>query len=379
MILDSRSAHLSGAEDGFGAHQVYDTMYPLNINDSDLYPTMKEPPVELTGCTEMVFCAVRFEVGKFFKSLEAAQPSPNLKGVQGHEVLHGSSFDMEKAVQDLEDRMQRKFIKYCDESIPLHLLVTLMARTAICQIRFALHRPRQRVDKGVSLPQSEKDLLFTTCMKMIEDGNLIQTSKPLRGYQWHMNAHLQISAMIYIFNELRYRPVGELVNKAWGEISLVYDHHPEIIAHSRNPIYFEIGNLALKAWENRASGSDRTQGPYELATPRFISTLSSQRETKSPARSAPNSIIGNSNSGGSSSSSISQNLRLLDSGDPQVTPAFPSDHSNLALDYHQTSLAHYIPTDISPAEWEQWQAILEGSQFTNFDFGMPEQGMYPPS
>ena len=56
LILDFRSAQLSGSKveaDG----QNFQTKRPLNVNDSDLTPSMKEPPVEHPGITDMLFCS----------------------------------------------------------------------------------------------------------------------------------------------------------------------------------------------------------------------------------------------------------------------------------------------------------------------------------
>jgi hypothetical protein len=355
-------------------------MRPLDINDSDLYPTMKEPPVELIGCTEMVFCAVRFEVAKFFKNLAAVHSGSNPKCAQTQEARRGSNFDMEKAVQDLEDIIQQKYINYCDESIPLHFLTTFLARTVICQMRLALHRQRQHAEKSVSLSQSEKDMLFTTCLKMIEDSNLGRTSKLLQRYQWHINAHLHITAMIYVLSELRHRLAGDLANKAWGEISQVYDNHSELLMHARNPVYFEIGNLALKAWDSGAASVDRSQGSYQLATPRFISILRSQRGLKPPAKatSSATSPITSTNSNTYTGPGSADPSILEGGGGLQAMQQLPSAE-NFALD--QTALSGYNPLDIniSPTEWEYWQAILDGSQSTGFDMGGPDQGWYPPS
>ena len=43
---------------------------PLDVNDGDLYPDMKEPPMEHTGVTEMVFCLTRCEIAEFIVSVQ---------------------------------------------------------------------------------------------------------------------------------------------------------------------------------------------------------------------------------------------------------------------------------------------------------------------
>jgi hypothetical protein len=37
----------------------------LNVNDSDLSPCMREPPVEQAAITEMLFCCIQYKMGRF--------------------------------------------------------------------------------------------------------------------------------------------------------------------------------------------------------------------------------------------------------------------------------------------------------------------------
>ena len=53
--MESRSAQLSGATIDSQLQLFWDTKKPLNVNDSDLSPAMRELPEGHDGVTEMLF------------------------------------------------------------------------------------------------------------------------------------------------------------------------------------------------------------------------------------------------------------------------------------------------------------------------------------
>lgn len=64
MLLDIRVSELSGAGHSVLGHS-WETKLPLNVNDSDLFPDMRDPPLEHPGATEMIFVLQRCEVSFF--------------------------------------------------------------------------------------------------------------------------------------------------------------------------------------------------------------------------------------------------------------------------------------------------------------------------
>ncbi|KAK9352189.1 fungal-specific transcription factor domain-containing protein [Lipomyces doorenjongii] len=344
LILDNRSAQLSGIGSGLEAYDFSEAWRPLNINDFDLSPTMKELPAEHTGVTEMLFCSVRYEIGVFMRQTESWKATAVSMQVK------------DKAINELENRLEQKYLRYCDTSIPLHLLSSLLARTAVCQMRLKAHHPRQYPDKGANMPQSEKDMLFSTSLKMIEYDNLTHASKCIQGYLWHVNVFFQLDAFIYILSELRARVAGELVDKAWQQVNLVYDYHPEMITDRRHALYFAIGNLAVKAWEKRVGCAEHTQGIYQLTTPHFISALYLQRTTEA-AQKYPSTAVAKGKTA------------YVDGETPAAFPDQGNENhsSDISIDNDPSLLTSYIPLDMSPIDWEYWQTLFEGCEAPPFD------------
>ena len=106
------------------ATTYFDTRMPSNVNDADIWPDMKEPPVEHEKCTEMTFDLVRYEIGGTIRLLSAADSGSNLPESQQYASLEAKDALLEKLRLRLED----KYLRHCDMSLPLQWVAANVAR-----------------------------------------------------------------------------------------------------------------------------------------------------------------------------------------------------------------------------------------------------------
>lgn len=299
----------------------------------------------------MIFCCLRYETAQALRGAKPGTPCKEataLSSATGPELIP----DKDRAIDELEARFQEQFLRYCDPSIPLHLLTIYVAKSVICTMRIMAHHPRQYPDKGASMPQKEKDMLFTESLKELEFDSLGHTNKCVQGYLWHVASHFQLDAFIYLLSELRHRTSGELVDRAWRQIELSFQNRPEMINDTKNSLYVAIGNLALKAWQKR----EEAQGNYQVPPPRFISLLRAQRNISEvpkrlalPAPPAATQYMG-SNGVANYGNNVPQNLTYNNVvGAPQLQWAGPD-----ALGFDTN-----MP-EITPVDWEYWQTLMDG-------------------
>lgn len=204
------------------------------------------------------------------------------------------------------------------------------------------HHPRQYADKGASMPQREKDMLFAESLKEIEYDSLGHNTKTIRGYLWHISSHFQLDAFIYIISELRHRTSGSFVERAWEQVRLSFENRPEMINDTKNSLYVAIGNLTLKAWAKR----EEALGSYQVP-PRYISQLRSLRNIPDPPR--PSEVT-NANS--------YSEARMMDYSN-DATTQFSS------LTNTEQQWATWNPDDlnmpeITPVDWAYWQTLMDG-------------------
>ena len=248
IIMDSTSAQFCGVASS-PMLKTADTQPPMNINDSDLDIRMMEPAREKEGPTEMIFCLTRCEFGKWLQrwSKDAGRPSDSPWA-----FLSSSSMSLKEkddAIDELEALMEQKFLRYCDRSIPLHLATTMMARSAIHYTRLVAHHPRQYQDSNARIPQTEKDIIFETCLKMTENADYGQMHADCQRFAWHTENHMPWDAMIFMLSEMRFRTDPDEIGKVWVIISNIYSRH---VRHARKnaqrPLHTALQNLIVKAW-----------------------------------------------------------------------------------------------------------------------------------
>ncbi|RDL39484.1 uncharacterized protein BP5553_03824 [Venustampulla echinocandica] len=350
VFLDGHASKLAGA--GFPIwFGKFDTKIPLNISDSDLNPTMKEPPMEKEGATEMIFCSIRYDVAQAMRDVTSrtkggGNDDANWQVPKGPEFITVK----DKAIDELEARFEVKYLRYCDPSIPLHLTVMYLAKSVICTMRIMAHHPRQYPDKGASMPQSEKDMLFRESLKELEIDNLGHNIKVVKGYLWHIESHFQLDAFIYLLSELRYRLTGELVERAWQQVKTSFEYHTNVLTDTKNSLYFAIGNLALKAWRKREDAGLATQGGFQIEPPQFISTLRRQRNISD----LPPKTTSDANN-----ELFSRPHRAL--GYPTDAVGQNTMYQNTVDQFADVNLSFdVVMPDITPVDWEYWQTLMDG-------------------
>ena len=238
VLLDYRASELSGAGPAL-IDYTWTTKLPLNVNDSDLFPDMRDPPKEHQGVTEMVFVLQRCEI--FY----AAQEIRN--GCHSHE-------EIDKSVSAVEQGIEQRYLDFCDLSVPLHLLSTLMARTGLSKLRAGPLHPFTVANSG-GLADSGKETLFVLYLQMLEHHNTMMGSPILKRFLWHIGNNMPAPALIYCMVALRQRPKGELADRAWKILEESCDRtwasaqHEGQSKYKERPLYVALCNLTMKAWE----------------------------------------------------------------------------------------------------------------------------------
>ena len=332
ILLDNRTAQLSGSKNSVVANH-FDTNIPSNVNDADLNPNMTEMPLEHKGQTEMIFCLITYEIGKFAKDSGWQKlftaPSPSSK---------------DKIIDELEALLENKFLRHCDRSIPLHFLCLVVARSIITKMRLSAHHPRYRKDVNSAMAHEERDRLFNLSLETIEYDTLVHSTKSLKRFLWHVKVYFQLDAFIALLSELRHRPPGEVSDRAWHQIQEVYSSHPELVTENF-ALYIAIGNLTLRVWETREAWLARVHHG-RVDVPTFIIRLRSSRPAKEGAKDT-------------SELTCEQTDR-----DPQELQSFhtASSHSlneDVSIDLNSEVAFDPVSVELSPIDWDYWTNLLQ--------------------
>ncbi|KAF2032847.1 hypothetical protein EK21DRAFT_98671 [Setomelanomma holmii] len=210
-ILDARSSEDHGCDPTIVEAQ-FDTKLPLNVNDTDLDPSMTEFPEERQGFTDMTFCLLRFEVANIFRRILYVPPGPN----QCTEFFAGLTIEQkEKWITQCHQRLEEKYLSNMDMSIPLCWVTATISRLIMSKMWLIVYHPHQRKDGGATLPQETKDKLFITSLENIEYSMLLETEARTMKWGWLFRTYVQWHAIAFLLSELCVRTKGEAVDRAW--------------------------------------------------------------------------------------------------------------------------------------------------------------------
>jgi hypothetical protein len=274
VVLDARSAELCGT--GISV-LLWDTELPLNVNDSDLEPAMLEAPIERKGPTEMMFVLIRSEVGVWFKKYSQNRMT-SFNGAWYN--LIGDHVTLEeklRRIEELENTFNDKYLRFCDLSLPLHLLVAALAKSTITKMRFVAHMKIGDTKDQESYTQEMKDKLFGYCVSLLEYRVMVQTSPGAKKIIWHIRNFLQWQPFIYLLGDLRIRTSGHEAFKTWELVEKIYDYFPDILNKPKRALFIAVGNLTLKAWDAFEAHNGRAAYRGSDEPPLFIQKLRAQR------------------------------------------------------------------------------------------------------
>ncbi|KAK5055180.1 hypothetical protein LTR84_012929 [Exophiala bonariae] len=257
-LLDSRSAEDHGTDPTF-TEQFYDTKIPSNVNDEDIYPGMKEWPKERVGATEMTFCLIRFELGKFARENFFGQPSWPGRGPDL------TLEEKEKLIDDCHRELEEKYLRHCDMSIPIYWVTATVARLILAKIWLTLHHPRSFIanSQRSALSPATRERLFITSVEVIEFSHLLISNENTAKWGWLFQTYMQWQSVAFALSELCVRPPGPDVDRAWLAVESVYDEKKEKPHRlQRGMLWKPLRQLMTKA---RAK---RTEQLVKLARPK---------------------------------------------------------------------------------------------------------------
>ncbi|KAI9659947.1 MAG: hypothetical protein M1821_001299 [Bathelium mastoideum] len=360
VMMDSRAAELTGLGASF-SFMNWDTKIPLNVNDCELNIHMTELPPERVGATDMMYCLVGYEIGKFVREMRTT-PSTSQAMRELQRTEQGSD-ELYSLIDELERRLEQKFLRYCDPLVPLHEMCLITARSAMASIRLMIHYPRHSAERSVELSPARRDMLFTNALRVIEYHNRICENKGTRKFAWSMTFRYPWHALVILLTELRVRPGGDS-SRAWELVEQHVNNYPTLLKDNRKALHIACGSLAIKAWDARFQQL-QSQGQPLPQQPEFITILRAKRDKFASAIPKPSecSITGakmqnNANNTVSLADDMGMGV-IADMG--SLDPALATASNNMF--------------DFSPENWSQWDDLI----LQNFELpqGIPETpGMF---
>ncbi|KAK1596701.1 fungal-specific transcription factor domain-containing protein [Colletotrichum navitas] len=267
VILDGQAAQLTGAALGPDNRLYGDANPPVGINDGDLVPSMSSLPRSSSVPTEMVFCSVRFEIGVWMIRQE---------GLPDQATTPEDKIKLLRSIDELEGRLEERYLRHINTDIPLNLLTTHLARSAVCQLRLSVYHPIRYPEAASGLSPEQLDLLLENSLEVVRYDIEAHAAASLQRYAWHVFNFFPFETFVLLVGTLSRRPESPVADAAWSVIGQVYENHPRFASDTDLPLHRAIGSLTLKAWGRHVSGT-RADGLEPSFEPPFIRELLRRR------------------------------------------------------------------------------------------------------
>lgn len=273
-MLDNRSAEMCGQPKFQNLDGIPEPL--ANVDDKDIFPGMTESPASSPQATDMVFFAIQSEFFVFASQMSEANRK-HLGASSADNFAEVASVLLNKdVIGQFQDMLETKYLRYLDPSNPLHFLATLFARHSMNVGRFMSNHPR-RWKSREDMPEAQRNLVWNVSCKLLEQFDMIQSSRHVQKYAWNFKYYLQWHALIHVLDVLRTEPKKADAYKAWQLIGVTFNNNPAIITDKRRTLYVAVGNLCIRAWAAREashpSGSTHS-------VPQYIADLRQRRGNK---------------------------------------------------------------------------------------------------
>jgi hypothetical protein len=266
VLFDARISELSDYRTTILA-PTWDCKIPLNVNDFDLRPEMKEPPPVQGKVTEGIFTLLRCEIGEFIRhsSFHLDFTNPFLKPV-AKELPGGGNFDA------LEKMIEKGYLDHCDPHSPLHFMTIWMMRCTLSKYRLLQYYSRCSSGPPAKR-QSDTAMLYA--FRALESDTKIMNSPLTKGYRWLLLSYFPLPAYIHIVQELIKQPTRQEAKQAWEIMSDNYEVRFTNTSRLGSHVFKTFTKIILQAWEALEKAWKDVQPARQepLVPPRIVANL----------------------------------------------------------------------------------------------------------
>ncbi|KAJ5632278.1 hypothetical protein N7490_008617 [Penicillium lividum] len=261
LMLDARMGELSGAKTST-MNPTWDCKPPMNINDSEIWAEMKEPPSVQGKATEAVFIVLRSEVANYIRNspFHLDFLNPALKPI-AKDLPNGGD------VSTFETRIQDEYLKYCDKDNPLHFMTIWTIRASLSKC-YLLESYAKHFDSSVHKTDAESDASVLQAFRLLECDTKILTSPLTKGYAWLLQIYFPFPAYINIIQDLKKRPGNKLTERAWQVMNENYEVRFKSPRAFESPLFAIFARIILEAWE--VLESTFKQSDFQVLSPKII-------------------------------------------------------------------------------------------------------------
>lgn len=270
VLFDSRISEMADHKTA-SLDPTWDCKVPLNVNDSDLRPEMREPPIAQEKPTDVLFAVVRSELADFVRhtAFYLDFTSPALKPI--FTTAQHNAIPESIGLATLEKMIEDKYLQFCDPENPLHFMAIWWTRAYLAKCRFLEHHSRCS-SSTLDQTDMQRNAAIFHAIRMLECDTMLRTSLLTKKFLWLVHLYFPFPAYIRIAQDLKRRPKSEHAEQAWEAMSNNFEAWFFFLRKDSESAFFNMfTKMILQAWEAREAAS--SPSVEKLISPRIVSSV----------------------------------------------------------------------------------------------------------
>ncbi|KAK7959859.1 fungal-specific transcription factor domain-containing protein [Apiospora aurea] len=204
-MLDLRSSEDQGTDFTI-AHDSFDTKIPLNINDTDIEPGMKEAPKARVGVTDTTYTYVSIEYTSTTRkllSLELKNGIPDLD-------------HLSRLLDEMYEKLDRECFQHVAKigEIRRELGITV-TRLVMAKLKLLIFVPLLLSSPTDYFSVDIRTVLFVSAIEVAEYNHSMNENAALTPYLWIFQTYTHWQSIVYLLIEISRRAWSPLVERAW--------------------------------------------------------------------------------------------------------------------------------------------------------------------
>ncbi|KAL8966332.1 MAG: hypothetical protein Q9197_006046 [Variospora fuerteventurae] len=204
---------------------------PSNVNDEDIGPENTQITVGRDGYTEMTFCLICHEVSVTIRQLNYVPPG--LAGSLAADTQL-SREEKEQLVMKCHERLEAKYLRYCDPKIPLSWATSIVTHMIMARMWLIVQQPLQRQEGGLAPQNGDHEKILLTATEVIEYAHVLETERCAERWRWFFSTWHQWYALALALVELCHLTQGPTTDRAWNAVNSVFDSWATNVADSQS-------------------------------------------------------------------------------------------------------------------------------------------------
>ncbi|KAI3221532.1 transcriptional regulator family: Fungal Specific TF [Penicillium roqueforti] len=211
-ILDVRASDDQGTDYTITGAS-FDTIIPLNLNDTDLDPETKHTLQAHDALTDMSVARVSFgmcEVTRQMMGHGFKEAAPSLE-------------EQSRLLQKIDQGLQRDFLQYSTESVKItYWVIVTVARLLMAKMTLLIYLPLLFSSPNENFSDELRTKLLVSSIEVAEYNHALNNEQACRHWRWAFQTYTHWYSIVYMMLEISRRPWSPLSERAWVALHSVW-------------------------------------------------------------------------------------------------------------------------------------------------------------